>query len=66
MNKNEIYLSDLVYSLENSHVKLNLNFLNKLLQNASKSGIPYKNLKFANKITCRINKTKNSALTIKG
>ena len=65
-NYNEIHLSDLVDSLKNTHVKLDLYFLNRLLQNASKSDKPHRNLKFAEAVGCPINKTKKAAMTIKG
>ena len=65
-NYNEIHLSDLAYNLKNAHVKLDLAFLNKLLQNASQSEKPHRNNKFAESIGCPINKIKKSATTIKG
>ena len=65
-NNNEIHLLDLAYSLKKSHIKLGLAFLNRLLQNASKSNKPHRKLEFANTVGCPINKTKKSATTIKG
>lgn len=62
----EVYLEDLVPFLQKTHVKLDLCFLNKLLQNASKSNKPYRNQEFAKKIGCPVNKNKKSAMTIYG
>lgn len=66
MKNNEIHLSDLTSSLKHAHVKLDLAFLSKLLQSASKSEFPHRNQEFANFIGCPINKIKKSATTIKG
>jgi len=52
MKNNEIYLQDLVHSLKHAHVKLDLEFLNKLLQNASKCEKPWRNKEFAQEICC--------------
>jgi hypothetical protein len=49
-NYNEIHLSDLTSSLQNTHVKLDLSFLDKLLKNASKSEYPASSREFALKI----------------
>ena len=64
--KTEVYLEYLVPFLQKTHVKLNLNFLNKLLQNASKSNKPHRNQEFAKKIGCPVNKNKKSAMTMYG
>lgn len=63
--KKEVYLEDLAHSL-NAYVKLDLNFLSKLLQNASKSDKPHRNKEFAKRMGCPINKNKKSAMTIYG
>ena len=55
-NNNEIHLSDLTTCLQNSHVKLNLDFLAKLLKNASKCKSPAINKDFIKKIGGRFNK----------
>lgn len=65
-SKKEVNLKDLVSYLQKSHVKLNLDFLNKLLQNASNSNKPWKDKIFAKKIGCPMNKNKKSATTIYG
>ncbi|MGV8151453.1 MAG: LAGLIDADG family homing endonuclease [Candidatus Nanoarchaeia archaeon] len=65
MNK-ELDLHDFVLTMPHAHVKLNLDFLNKLLQDSSKSAKPYRNKLFANKIACPINEKKKSAMTIYG
>lgn len=62
----EVYLYDLASPLQKTHVKLNLDFLNKLLKNASKSDRPHRNQKFAKEIGCPLNKNKKSAMTIYG
>ncbi len=64
--KKKVYLEDLVPFLQKTHIKLNLSFLNKLLQNASKSNKPHRNQEFARKIGCPVNKDKKSAMTIYG
>jgi hypothetical protein len=64
--KKEVYLEDLVPSLQKTHIKLNLGFLNRLLQNASKSNKPHRNQEFAKRIGCPVNKDKKSATTIYG
>ncbi len=61
-----VSLSDLKNSLSSCHVKLNLNFLNKLLKDASKTETPHKNKYFAKRISCPINKNKNLSTTIYG
>lgn len=60
----EIGLGSLSSALKHIHIKLNLNFLNKLLQNASKSNKPHKNRDFAKEIKCPINKTKKAAISV--
>ena len=54
-NNNEIHLSDLTNSLRNTHVKLDLGFLAKLLKNASKSDKPAVNKKFVENIGGKFN-----------
>lgn len=54
-NCNEIHLSDLTNCLKNTHVKLDLDFLAKLLKNASKSEYPHYNRDFALKIQSKFN-----------
>lgn len=62
--KKEVYLEDLVPFLQKTHVKLNLSFLNKLLQNASRSNKPHRNQEFAKRIGCFVNKNKKTAMGI--
>lgn len=64
--KDEIGLKDLVFSLSKTHIKLNIDFLNKLLRNASKSNFPHKQRDFIGKVGCSFNKNKKSATTIYG
>ncbi|MAH03717.1 hypothetical protein CMI39_02940 [Candidatus Pacearchaeota archaeon] len=64
--KKEIKLKSLVSYLKTTHIKLNLTFLNKLLKDASKSNLPHRDKKFAQRIGCPINKNKKSAMTIYG
>lgn len=64
--KNEVQIEDLTQQLSTAHIKLNLKFLNKLLNNASKSISPYRSKEFADKIGCPINEIKKSSLTIYG
>ena len=49
-NNNKIHLSDLTNYLKNTHVKLDLEFLAKLLKNASKCESPAINKEFIAKI----------------
>jgi hypothetical protein len=64
--KDYVYLEDLYLSLSTSHLKLKLDFLNKLLINSSKSNFPHKEEMFCKMISSPINKTKRSSLTIYG
>ena len=43
----EFYLSDLANNLKQTHVKLNLEFLEKLLKNSSNNDKPRRDKKFA-------------------
>lgn len=63
---NEVGIRSLSNQLYTTHVKLNLRFLNKILNNASKSDSPHRSKKFADKIGCPINEIKKSSLTIYG
>ena len=65
-NIKEIHLSDLVNSLKQTHVKLNLTFLTKLLINSSNNDKPWQDKKFAKMISCPINKNKKCSTTIYG
>lgn len=64
--KEESNLRKLAPFLQKTHVKLNLDFLNKLLQNASKSDKPHRNQEFAEYIGCPVNKNKKSAMSVYG
>ncbi len=64
--KNSIGLEKLAPYLLKTHIKLDLDFLNKLLIGASKSDRPHRNNDFAKKIGCPVNKVKKSAMTIYG
>lgn len=64
--KNQLGLLNIYPSLSNSHIKLKLDFLNKLLINASKSNLPHRNEEFCRKISCPLNKNKKSSTTIYG
>jgi hypothetical protein len=55
-NNNEIYLSDLTNCLKNTYVRLDLDFLAKLLKNASKCESPAINKEFIAKIGGKFNK----------
>jgi len=54
-NINEIHLEDIIDSLRTAHVKLDLEFLKKLLKNASGSDKSWRNVEFGKKIGCTIN-----------
>ena len=62
----EIHLYDLSYNMDHTHVNLNLEFISKLLMNSSKSDKPWRNRKFAERISCPFNKTKKSSTTVYG
>lgn len=62
----QISLRDLAPYLSETHIKLDLFFLNKLLKDSSKSDSPHRDKEFAKRIGCPINKTKDSAMTIYG
>jgi len=64
--KDSVGLGELVPHLLKTHVKLDLDFLNKLLVDASKSNKPHRNQEFAKVIKCPVNKNKKSAMTIYG
>src|SRR3989304_5253371 len=64
--KNEFSLEDLVPCLMHTHLKLDLNFLSKLLKDASKSDTPWRNTNFCNSLKCPINPIKKSSLTVYG
>lgn len=64
--KNQFGLEDLSLQLSKAHVKLNLSFLNKLLESASNSDFPHRDKIFSRKIDCPMNKNKKSAMTIYG
>jgi len=64
--KNQFGLLDIYPFLSNSHIKLNLVFLNKLIIDASKSKLPNRNEEFCKKISCPLNKNKKSSTTIYG
>ena len=49
-----------------THLKLDLDFLNKLLVDASKSNKPHGNQEFAKAIKCPVNKNKKLAMTVYG
>jgi len=54
-NNNEIHLSYLTYCLKDTHFRLNLDFLTKLLENASKCKSPAINKEFIAKIGGKFN-----------
>lgn len=65
-NKREIHLSDLVCFLRNTHIKLDLDFLAKLLKNASRSKNPARNKEFTLKIGGRFNEDVKKCTSIVG
>ncbi len=66
MKNNEIHLSDLTDCLMNTHIKLDLDFLGKLLKNASKCEYPATNKKFAMKIGGSFNGEANRYVSMGG
>ncbi len=64
--KDEVGLKDIHIKLAHTHVRLKLEFLNKILKDASKSDSPHRAIVFAKKIGVPINKTKKSATTVYG
>lgn len=64
-NYNEIHLSDLVNSLKNSYIKLETEFLIKLLKKASKSEFPAQQKEFALRIGCQFNERFETCPTIR-
>ena len=64
--ENRVGMEDLSQQLSTTHVKLNLKFLNELLNNSSKSNSPHRSKEFADKIGCPTNEIKKSSLTIYG
>ncbi len=64
--KREVGLEALAGSLKHTHLKLNLNFLIKLLKDASNSDYPQKSEEFCRGIKCQVNKTKKISTTIYG
>src|SRR3989344_2332458 len=55
MSKKEIHLQDLILYLDNVYISLNLNFLKKVLIDASGFKKPHLSEEFANVIGCRFN-----------
>ena len=55
MSKKEVHLEDLIQHLDNVYVNLNLNFLKKLLINASGFQRPHLSKEFADVVKCRFN-----------
>lgn len=64
--KEQFFLEDLIPCLMHTHLKLDLNFLSKILKNASKSDTPWRDIKFCNYLNCPININKKSSLTVYG
>jgi len=64
--KEEFFLEDLIPCLMHTHLKLDLNFLSKLLKDASNSDTPWKNKAFCKMLNCPINPIKKSSLTVYG
>ena len=62
----EIHLHNLSHNVNHTHVNLNLEFLSRLLINASKSNKPWRNRKFLERISCPFNNTRKSSITIYG
>lgn len=63
-NYDEIHLSDLTSSLQNTHVRLDLAFLSNLLKNASKCESPATNKEFIQKIDCCFNEKEKICTSI--
>ncbi|MGV8151299.1 MAG: LAGLIDADG family homing endonuclease [Candidatus Woesearchaeota archaeon] len=63
-NINEIRLEDIAHKLKAAHVKLNIEFLRKLLRDASGCEKPWRNTQFAEGIGCKVNKKTQSAVWI--
>src|SRR4030042_2852535 len=64
--KEEFNFEDISPSLNTTHIKINLSFLEELLKDASKSALPHRDLNFSKKIGCTMNPSKKSAITIYG
>lgn len=64
--KHEIHLQEIVDNLHGTYFKINLIFLCKLLEDASKSKKPYRNKEFVAYLGCHINKNTKTSTTMQG